>query len=250
VPRQKKRPISRDGRAEERRLQAILDGLDEMYPDAECELHHQDAFQLLVATILSAQCTDKRVNMVTPVLFARFPDPAALAAASIPELEDIIRSTGFFRNKAKNLKAMAQALVDRYGAEVPRTMAELVVLPGVARKTANVVLGTAYGIADGVVVDTHVARLSARLALSDQEDPGKIERDLMARLPRDRWVQFSHQLIWHGRRRCMARKPLCGDCVLSAHCPAAFTEGAAEPAPPSPRRRAAARLGRKTGKDR
>jgi endonuclease-3 len=226
VPR-RKQAISSSAKkaAETRRVRAILAALDEMYPDAECELNHQNAFQLLCATILSAQCTDKRVNMVTPTLFARWPDARSLAAADSAELEDIIRTTGFFRNKAKSLKAMARGLEERHSGEVPRDMDALLMLAGVARKTANVVLGTAYGIAEGVVVDTHVARLSARLGLSDEEDPKKIERDLMGQIPRDRWIAFSHQLIWHGRRCCTARKPDCGACLLVPHCPSAFRAG-------------------------
>ena len=210
---------------EARRIEAILAGLDEMYPAATCELVHDNAFQLIVATILSAQCTDKRVNMVTPEVFRRWPDAASLARAKPKELEKVIQSTGFFRAKTKNLIGMAKGLVKNHGGEVPREMDALLPLPGVARKTANVVLGTAFGIADGVVVDTHVARLSARLALSDEEDPKKIERDLMEKIPRDRWIQFSHQLIWHGRRTCFARKPNCAACLLAPHCPAAFAEG-------------------------
>ena len=195
-----------------------------MYPAATCELTHASAYQLIVATILSAQCTDKRVNMVTPEVFKRWPNAEALAKAKPKELEKVIQSTGFFRNKAKSLIGMAKGLVAKHGGEVPREMDELLELPGVARKTANVVLGTAYGIADGVVVDTHVARLSARLALSDEEDPKKIELDLMQKIPRERWIQFSHQMIWHGRRICFARKPNCGECLLAPHCPAAFAE--------------------------
>jgi endonuclease-3 len=212
------------GAAEARRIDAILAGLDEMYPAATCELTHASAYQLIVATILSAQCTDKRVNMVTPEVFKRWPNAEALAKAKPKELEKVIQSTGFFRNKAKSLIGMAKGLVAKHGGEVPREMDELLELPGVARKTANVVLGTAYGIADGVVVDTHVARLSARLALSDEEDPKKIELDLMQKIPRERWIQFSHQMIWHGRRICFARKPNCGECLLAPHCPAAFAE--------------------------
>jgi endonuclease III len=225
VPRRKPVPrkLVKPG-AEARRLELILAGLDEMYPAAVCELDHRDAYQLIVATILSAQCTDKRVNMVTPELFRRWPDASALARAKPKQLEKVIQSTGFFRAKAKNLIGMAKGLVARHGGEVPREMDALLELPGVARKTANVVLGTAFGIAEGVVVDTHVARLSARLALSDEEDPKKIEQDLMQKLPRARWIGFSHQLIWHGRRICFARKPNCGDCLLAPHCPAAFAE--------------------------
>ena len=191
------------------------------YPDAHCELDHRDAFELLAATILSAQCTDKRVNLVTPVLFARYPDAAALAVADPADVEDIIRPTGFFRNKTKSLVGMAQALVADHGGEVPESMEQLRVLPGVGRKTANVVLGNAFGINEGVVVDTHVARLSARLGLTRQTDPVKIERDLMALFPREQWALLSHLLIFHGRRVCVARKPRCAECVLASFCPTA-----------------------------
>ena len=201
---------------------AVFDGLSTMYPDAHCELDYQNAFQLLVATILSAQCTDRRVNMVTPVLFARYPDAAALAAARQEDIEEIIRSTGFFRNKARNLIAMAGAVVERHGSQVPASMDDLVRLPGVGRKTANVVLGNACGINAGVVVDTHVQRLSARLGLTSESDPEKIERVLMDLFERDRWTLLSHLLIWHGRRVCDARKPRCGECVLNSICPSAF----------------------------
>ncbi len=204
------------------RAKAILRRLDTAYPAADCELHRENAFQLLCATILSAQCTDERVNMVTPALFARFPTPAAMGQADQTELENLIRSTGFFRNKAKNLIGASRGLVERWHGEVPRTMDELLQLPGVARKTANVVLGTAYGIAVGVVVDTHVMRLSQRLALTKEATPEKIETDLMQVVPRERWILFSHQLIWHGRRICTARKPACDTCPLAPHCPSAF----------------------------
>ncbi len=201
---------------------AVFTGLAALYPDAHCELDYQDAWQLLVATILSAQCTDRRVNMVTPVLFAQFPDPAALAAARQEDVEAIIRSTGFFRNKARNLIAMAGAVVDRHGGRVPPSMEDLVRLPGVGRKTANVVLGNACGINAGVVVDTHVQRLAARLGLTSETEPEKIERVLMDLYPPDRWTMLSHLLIWHGRRVCEARKPRCGDCTLATICPSAF----------------------------
>jgi endonuclease III len=203
-------------------VRAILQGLERLYPAADCELDRQNAFQLLCATILSAQCTDERVNRVTPALFARFPTPAALAEAPLPVLEDMIRSTGFFRNKAKNLIGAARMLTDQWHGEVPRSMAELLQLPGVARKTANVVLGTSYGIAVGVVVDTHVTRLAQRLGLTRETTPEKIERDLMAIVPRARWIRFAHELIWHGRRVCNARKPDCDACTLAPHCPSAF----------------------------
>jgi endonuclease-3 len=206
------------------RVAAILQGLEQLYPDVECELTHQNAFQLMCATILSAQCTDERVNMVTPKLFATFPTPEAMAEAPTPVLEDIIRSTGFFRQKAKSLKTASTLLVEKYGSEVPRTIDELLVLPGVARKTANVVLGTAYGIAAGVVVDTHVQRLSLRLGITRQLTPQKIEQELMKVIPQEHWIRFSHQLIWHGRRVCFARKPDCAGCLLAPHCPSAFLE--------------------------
>jgi endonuclease-3 len=200
----------------------MLRGLDHLYPAADCELDRKNPFQLLCATILSAQCTDERVNQVSPVLFARFPTPAALAQAPVPVLEDIIRSTGFFRNKAKNLRGAARLLHEKWDGEVPRSMADLLELPGVARKTANVVLGTAFGIATGIVVDTHVTRLARRLGLSRETTPEKIETDLMQIVPQQRWILFSHQLIWHGRRTCHARRPNCDACRLAPHCPSAF----------------------------
>jgi endonuclease-3 len=201
---------------------AIFRGLQALYPDAHCELDFQNAYQLLVATILSAQCTDRRVNMVTPTLFAKYPDGAALAVARQEDVEDIVRSTGFFRNKAKNLIGMAGAVVERHNGNVPETMEALVHLPGVGRKTANVVLGNACGINEGVVVDTHVQRLVARLGLTSETDPIKIERVLMDLYARDHWTLLSHLLIWHGRRICEARKPRCGDCALNTICPSAF----------------------------
>jgi endonuclease-3 len=191
------------------------------YPDAHCELDHRTPFELLVATILSAQCTDARVNQVTPVFFARFPTAQALSQADRAEVEQIIRSTGFFRNKTKSLLGMAQALVERHGGQVPADMEQLRVLPGVGRKTANVVLGNAFGIKEGITVDTHVARLSNLLGLSREHDPLKIERDLMAQVPRASWTLVSHLLIWHGRRVCIARRPRCAGCVLRDRCPSA-----------------------------
>ena len=207
---------------------ALLDALRASYPVAECALVHRSPFELLAATILSAQCTDARVNMVTPELFRRWPGPDALARAPQSAVEGVVRSTGFFRNKAKSLRGMAAALRDRHGGEVPRTMEALTALPGVARKTANVVLGTAFGIAEGVVVDTHVGRIARRLGLTRETDPVKVERDLQAALPRGEWVMFSHRLIHHGRRVCTARAPRCGECPLSALCPSrdAFGNGA------------------------
>jgi endonuclease-3 len=205
-------------------VKTILRELDRLYPAANCELNRKNPFELLCATILSAQCTDERVNMVTPALFARFPTPAALAAAPAPVLEDMIRSTGFFRNKAKNLLGAARLLSEKWAGEVPRSMDELLELPGVARKTANVVLGTAYGIASGVVVDTHITRLAGRLGLTRETAPERIERDLMDIIPRERWILFAHQLIWHGRRICHARKPDCDTCPLVPNCPSSFRE--------------------------
>ncbi len=204
---------------EHQRVAEICSRLDEEYPDVNCALHHQNPFQLLVATILSAQCTDVRVNMVTPALFERYPSPKILAEARAEELQKLIRSTGFFRNKAKNLMGAAKKMVSSFKGNVPESMEELLSLPGVARKTANVVLGTAFGISDGVVVDTHVKRLSNRLGLTHQKDPTKIEKDLMKELPRKRWILFSHQLIHHGRRVCKARSPQCGECALNNLCP-------------------------------
>jgi endonuclease-3 len=200
------------------RLESILQALDQNYPDANCALTHRDAWQLLVATILSAQCTDARVNQVTPVLFERYPTIRDLAAAPVEEVAGIIRSTGFFNNKAKNIVGAARTILDHFGGQVPREMDALLTVPGAARKTANVVLGTAYGIASGVVVDTHVGRISARLDLTKETDPVKIERDLMALLPKERWIRFSHQIILFGRGTCSARAPRCGDCPLNGLC--------------------------------
>jgi endonuclease-3 len=216
-----RRPASRARDAA--RTARILRALARLYPDATCELDHRGPFELLVATILSAQCTDKKVNEVTPRVFARWPDPASLAAADPADLEALIRPTGFYRVKSRNLQATARALVEHHAGRVPRAMDELVRLPGVARKTANVVLGTAFGIADGVVVDTHVARLSARLGLTRHDEPPKIERDLMDAIPRQQWIALGHRLIWHGRRVCFARNPQCGSCALSPDCPSAAT---------------------------
>lgn len=200
----------------------LFDRLLALYPDAHCALDFTNAFQLLCATILSAQCTDKRVNLVTPALFARYPDAAALAAAKPEELEELIRSTGFFRSKAKSLIGMAAALVERHGGEVPADMEALTALPGVGRKTANVILGNAFGRNDGIVVDTHVTRLSNRLALTSESDAVKIEQALVPLFPQERWTMLSHLLIEHGRQVCDARKPRCGDCVLSDVCPSAL----------------------------
>jgi len=203
------------------RMKEIIRLLRTQYPDANCALNHNNAFELLVATILSAQCTDVRVNKVTPALFARYPTPLAFAEADLAELEEAIRSTGFYHNKAKNIQAAARRIVQAYGGEVPTNMVDLLTLAGVARKTANVVLGTAYGIAVGVVVDTHVRRLANRLGLTQEDDPEKIERDLIALMPSTEWINFSHMLILHGRQVCDARKPNCAGCVLNQLCPSA-----------------------------
>ena len=199
----------------------ILRRLKKAYPGAKCALEHQTPFELLVATILSAQCTDVRVNMVTPALFAKYPTARSLADADQADVEDLIRSTGFFRNKARNLIGMARALVERHDGEVPADMEQLRVLPGVGRKTANVVLGNAFGLNEGVTVDTHVARLARLLGLTRHTDPVKIERDLMELVPRRDWTLVSHLLIWHGRQVCIARRPRCDACVLRHGCPSA-----------------------------
>ncbi|HTL54879.1 MAG TPA: endonuclease III [Candidatus Limnocylindrales bacterium] len=201
------------------RVRKIIAALKAAYPNAHCELDHSNPLELLVATILSAQCTDKRVNLVTPDLFKKYRSAADFAKASLPELENAIKSTGFFRNKAKSIKTASQAIVDRHGGQVPRSMEELTQLGGVGRKTANVVLGNAFNINCGVVVDTHVARLGWRLGLTRDEDPIKIEQTLMKLVPQDEWTLFSHLLIWHGRRRCYARNPDCSHCELRALCP-------------------------------
>ena len=193
--------------------------LEREYPDAHCELDHANAYQLLAATILSAQCTDKRVNEVTPALFERYPTPDALANADPAELETMIRPTGFFRNKTKSLLGMASGVVDRFRGKIPRKLDELVTLPGVGRKTANVVLGVAFDTPEGVVVDTHVGRVSRRLGLTKQDDPVKVEQDLMREFPREHWTALSHLLIFHGRRVCVARRPRCAACVLNDICP-------------------------------
>lgn len=201
-----------------KRVAAILARLDEAYPAATCELKHENAFQLLISTILSAQCTDVRVNQVTQTLYKKYPNAEAFAHANPSELEQEIRPTGFFRNKTKSIMGASKGLLENFGGQVPRTMEEILTLPGVARKTGNVVLGTAYGIASGVVVDTHVIRLSRRLDLTKHEEPKKIEEDLIRVIPKEKWIQFSHQLIWHGRRVCVARKPRCIDCNLESIC--------------------------------
>jgi len=207
--------------ARQRRATEILARLRREYPDAHCELDYRTPFQLLVATILSAQCTDARVNLVTPALFERYPDPADLATADPREVEALIRSAGFFRIKARNLVGMARALVADHGGAVPRQMDALRVLPGVGRKTANVILGNAYGINEGVTVDTHVARLAGLLRLTGETTPEKIEQALMQLIPRKHWTLISHLLIWHGRKVCIARRPRCDACVLARLCPSA-----------------------------
>jgi len=224
----------------------VVEVLAATYPDAECALIHENPLQLLIATILSAQCTDARVNMVTPGLFAKYPTAKALADVPQEDLEQEIQSTGFFRSKAKNIRACCRDLVEKHGGEVPRDLDSLVQLAGVGRKTANVVLGTAFGIASGVVVDTHVARLSKRMGLTRATQPEKIEQDLMALLPDSEWVNFSHRMIHHGRRICAARKPLCGQCPLNDICPkigvqygALDDEPAGRPIKPTTRRKAA-----------
>lgn len=209
---------------EKNRVATIVAKLREAYPDVTCALDHRDAYELLVATILSAQCTDERVNLVTPNLFERYPTPAALADADPKDVEEVIRSTGFYRNKARNLIGMARGLVGDHGGTVPADLDALVVLPGVARKTANVVMGTAFGVPSGVVVDTHVLRLAHLLGLTDATNPVKVERDLMEILPREEWINFAHRLIHHGRQVCVARKPACGGCTMNSVCPSAFAE--------------------------
>jgi endonuclease-3 len=227
APLAKRRPARKAAKApkqdraagtDPKRVAAILAKLDQAYPNATCELNHKNAFELLMATILSAQCTDVRVNQVTETLFRKYPDAKALAYATPRELEQEIRPTGFFRNKTKSIMGASKGILESFGGEVPRTMEEILTLPGVARKTANVVLGTAYGIPSGIVVDTHVQRIANRLDLTRNEDPKKIEQDLMQVIPKDKWILFSHQIIWHGRRICQARKPKCMDCNLESLC--------------------------------
>jgi endonuclease-3 len=213
------------------RLKKILAALDHTYPNAHCELVHANPLQLLVATILSAQCTDRRVNLVTPVLFAKYRTAKDFAQANLADLEQIIRSTGFYKNKARAIQAACRDIAEKHGGQVPRTMEELIQLPGVGRKTANVVLGNAFGVNAGIVVDTHVARLARRLGLTSETTPEKIERELMTLVPREKWTLFSHWLIWHGRRRCFARRPDCAHCEIQELCPRL---GVAKP-PPLPR---------------
>ncbi|MDR3675061.1 MAG: endonuclease III [Acidobacteriota bacterium] len=202
------------------RLAKIFAGLDALFPQAQCALQHENPFQLLVATILSAQCTDERVNKVTPELFRQYPTPQDFVGVAQPDVEQLIHSAGFFRNKAKSIIGAATKIVQDFGGQVPRSMDELLSLPGVARKTANVVLGTGYGIASGVVVDTHVFRITHRLKLTREKTPEKVEQDLMKLVPKERWVSFSHQVIWFGRKICVARKPLCMECPLATLCDA------------------------------
>lgn len=224
------------------RARRILDRLEAVHPEAECALHYRNAFELLVATILSAQCTDRRVNEVTPALFARYPDAAALAAADAGDVERLIQPTGFFRSKTKSLLGCARALTERHDGDVPRTMAEMVKLPGAGRKTASVVLGHAYGIAEGIAVDTHVLRVAARLGLTRSGDPQGVEQDLMALIPRRRWIRTTDLLIFHGRKICGARRPSCGECPLFDLCRWPSRQAHATPPPKSgtqgrPRRR-------------
>lgn len=219
-----------DPAAVKKRAGQVVRALRREYPEAACALTHRTPFELLVATILSAQCTDQRVNLVTPGLFAKYPDAAAFARAPLKAIERAIQSTGFFRNKAKCIKACAAALVEQHGGDVPREMASLVELAGVGRKTANVVLGVAFGIASGVVVDTHVGRLSRRLGLSVSDDPVRVEADLMGLLPKKEWIDYSHRMIQHGRRICVARKPKCGSCMMASFCPRIGVETAGKTA--------------------
>ncbi len=214
----KKSPKSRRVALAPERIAALLDGLAKAYPNAECALQHTSAWELTVATILSAQCTDARVNLVTPGLFKQFPTPQDFADASLVAIEELIRSTGFYHNKAKSIKGAATRLVAEFSGVVPQTMEELLTLPGVARKTANVVLGVAFGKAVGVVVDTHVLRLSQRLELTRATEPVQIEKDLMKIIPQDHWIAFSHEMIHHGRQVCIARKPRCADCTIEPLC--------------------------------
>jgi endonuclease-3 len=200
------------------RLKKVFAALDKLFPRAECALRHENPFQLLVATILSAQCTDERVNKVTPALFQKYPTPKDFAALRQEVLENEIRSTGFFRNKSKSIIAASKMLVEAYDGKLPQTMEQMLALPGVARKTANVVLGTAFGIPTGVVVDTHVFRIARRLKLSTQKTPEKVEQDLIKIVPQDRWIAFGHQVIWFGRKICDARKPLCAECPMESLC--------------------------------
>lgn len=235
------RKATRSKAEESARIAALIEELGRLYPDAVCELDFKSPFQLLIATILSAQCTDKLVNQVTPALFARFPDAHALAQADLAEVERMVAKTGFFRMKARNIVGAAQALVMDHGGEVPRDMDALTKLPGVARKTGNVVLGSAYGMNEGIAVDTHVTRLSQRLGLTRETQPQKIEPVLLSLLPRERWTMLGHQIIWHGRRVCDARKPACDRCTLAPLCPSAVLLAAG----PARRGKPAAATGKK-----
>ena len=217
----RERPGRESAAARAERANAVFQRLHQVYPEVRCALDHANAYQLLVATILSAQCTDAQVNLVTPAFFARYPAPEDLARADRAEVEELIRSTGFFRNKASSLLGMAQALVAEHRGEVPRSMEELKQLPGVGRKTANVILGNAFGINEGITVDTHVTRLSRLLGLTRRDDPVRIEQDLMPLFPRESWALLSHLLIFHGRQICIARRPRCPDCVVADLCPSA-----------------------------
>lgn len=218
APKSTKAPKTAAAGTDPKRVATILAKLDEAYTAATCELKHDNAFQLLISTILSAQCTDVRVNQVAETLYKKYPTPEAFAYANPSELEQEIRPTGFFRNKTKSIMGASKAIIENFGGQVPRTMEEMLTLPGAARKTANVVLGTAFGIASGIVVDTHVIRISNRLDLTRNEDPKKIEQDLMKVIPKEKWIVFSHQIIWHGRRVCHARKPKCVECNLQKIC--------------------------------
>ncbi len=217
-PGAKKRTMAARGPLAPDRIAAILNALDEAYPNVECALTHRTPWELLVATILSAQCTDVRVNMVTPELFKRFPTPAAMAKATLPELEALIRTTGFFHNKAKSIQGAAKKITAEFKGQVPQTLTELITIPGAARKTANVVLGVCFNRAEGVVVDTHVFRIARRLGLAKGDTPQKVEQELMRILPQDHWIAFSHQLIHHGRQVCDARNPKCDRCNLEQLC--------------------------------
>jgi endonuclease-3 len=233
----------------EARARAVGKLLEKTLPDPRCELDHQNAWHLLIATILSAQSTDARVNMVTPALFRRFPTPAALGAADLTEVEELVRTTGFYRNKAKAIVETSRLIAERHAGEVPRTLEALVELPGVARKTANVVLGTAYGIASGVIVDTHAGRVARRLGFTDSEDPGKVEQALCALFPRRDWVALGHRLVLHGRYVCLARKPDCKHCPLAEVCPSAgeAPEGTVQKRAEQERERVVTRGGRAVG---
>jgi endonuclease-3 len=230
-------PAARAKAADRASTRRLLDALKKIHPNADCELRFKNPWQLVVATILSAQCTDQRVNAVTPGLFRRYPNPASLAGADPAELEALIRPTGFFRSKARSLQGCARTVVERYGGKVPRTLDQLVTLAGVGRKTANVVLGHAFGLAEGVAVDTHVLRVSNRLGLSRSQDPLVIEQELMALVPRERWTETTDLLIFHGRRVCHARRPACGECALFPRCPWPDKQAWAQ-APPAGRRAA------------